>query len=277
MLNFLRHEVRIRRGSILGWAAGLAFFAVVYMAFYPALPPEMLELNLQEVEIYRALGVMEMATFEGYMASTVFNFLPLLLGIFAITSGANALAGEEDNGTLELLVALPLARWQVVLTKALAMTISALIVFSLVGLALMSGFAAIQSQFEATATAAGLFRITLSYLPITLVFMMLSLFLGAYLPHRRAAMVMATVALLFSYFGNNLANLVEGLRPVQRFLPFYYVDSSVTALVEGPAWGDLLLLLAVALVFLLLAVLSFARRNITVGAWPWQRPSKSFG
>ena len=38
------------------------------------------------------------------------------------------------------------------------------------------------------------------------------------------------------------------------------------------AWREIGILLAIGLGFVLLAVLSFRRRNLTVGAWPWQRP-----
>jgi len=38
------------------------------------------------------------------------------------------------------------------------------------------------------------------------------------------------------------------------------------------AWSNMLILFLIGLGFLILAVLSFQRRNLTVGAWPWQRP-----
>jgi hypothetical protein len=43
-------------------------------------------------------------------------------------------------------------------------------------------------------------------------------------------------------------------------------------LTDDVAWGDMLVLLLMSIGFLVLAVLSFQRRNLTVGAWPWQRP-----
>jgi ABC-2 type transport system permease protein len=41
--------------------------------------------------------------------------------------------------------------------------------------------------------------------------------------------------------------------------------------VNGPQTSDVLILLGVSLVAFLLAVVFFQRRDITVGAWPWQR------
>lgn len=271
MLNYLRHELAARRGSILGWTIGLAFFVSLYTSVYPTMPAEMLDLNLEGIELYQALGIMEMTTFEGYLASTVFNFLGLLTGIYAVVAGVSALAGEEDSGTLELILALPLPRRQIVLVKALAISLSAAIILGLVGLFLMGALAAIQPQIETRVSASGLLAVVLGHLPILLLFMMLSLFLGAYLPNRRSATAAGLVALLASYFIDNLANIAESIQPLQRFSPFYYFDLGPAAILEGLPAGDQLLLLAVAAAFLLLALFSFERRNVTVGAWPWQR------
>jgi ABC-2 type transport system permease protein len=277
MFSLLLHEIRKHRGGIIGWTIGLGLYAVSYMAFYPSMPQEFLEMDLQSIEIYQMFGDMSMATFEGYMASTIFNFLALLLGIFAVVNGTAALAGEEDSGTLELLVALPLPRWQVVLAKALGMGVAALIILALVGLGMAGMFLAIQNQMTATAAAADLLRLTLSYWPFTMAFLMIGLFLGAYLPTRRAAASAATVALLVSYFGHNLAGLFEQLEPLRPLSPFHYLNLSPNALVEGQATGDILVLLAITAVFLLLAIVCFQRRDITVSAWPWQRTARNAG
>jgi hypothetical protein len=41
--------------------------------------------------------------------------------------------------------------------------------------------------------------------------------------------------------------------------------------IDGAQAGDILLLLGVTVVFFALALVGFQRRNVTVGAWPWQR------
>jgi ABC-2 type transport system permease protein len=272
MLNLLLHEIRVRRGAILGWTIGLGFFAIMYMSFFPALPAELLDLPIEEIEIYRAMGVESMATFEGYMLSTVFNFFPLLAGIFGVVLGVGALAGEEDNGTLELLASLPISRVGLVLGKAAALGLGALIVMLLVGLGVMGVFSILQDQIPTGISALDLFFAILINWLITFVFITLSLFLGAYLPNRRTALSASVVLLIFTFFGNNLAGLVPSLEAYQPLLPFYYSDQVVRTLVGETAWNEALILLALAAGFLILALISFQRRNITVGAWAWQRP-----
>jgi ABC-2 type transport system permease protein len=271
MYKLLLHEIKVRRGAIIGWTIGLSFFSIMYMSFYPALPPEFLDFPIEEIEIYRAMGVMSMVTFEGYMLSTVWNFLALLAGIFGIVIGIGALAGEEDSGTLELLASLPLSRLQLFLAKAAALVMVVLLVMVLVGVAVVVAFVAIQDQFETFITAADLFLVTLSHWLITYVFAALSLFIGAYFPNRRAGLSAAFAILVLAFFGNNLAGLVPSLEPLQPFMPFYYFDQVLGVFVGDAAWGDALVLLVMAVGFLLLGMISFQKRNLTVGVWPWQR------
>jgi ABC-2 type transport system permease protein len=271
MYKLLLHEIKVRWGAIIGWTIGLSFFSIMYMSFYPALPPEFLDFPIEEIEIYRAMGVMSMVTFEGYMLSTVWNFLAMLAGIFGIVIGIGALAGEEDSGTLELLASLPLSRLQLFLAKAAALAMVVLLVMVLVGVAVVVAFMAIQDQFETFITAADLFLVTLSHWLITYVFAALSLFIGAYFPNRRAGLSAAFAILVLAFFGNNLAGLVPSLEPLQPFMPFYYFDQVLGVFVGDAAWGDAFVLLVMAVGFLLLGMISFQKRNLTVGAWPWQR------
>jgi ABC-2 type transport system permease protein len=119
-------------------------------------------------------------------------------------------------------------------------------------------------------TAGDLVVVALATWPLVGFFAMFSLFLGALTPNRRTASIIATVFLVFSYFANNLASMVDWLERIQPILPFYYLDSA-NLMKEGPDLQNTLILLAAGAVSLLLALVFFQRRNITVGAWPWQQ------
>jgi ABC-2 type transport system permease protein len=266
MFNLLKTELLSRRNAILGWGIGLILFGAMYIAIYPEMAGQLGDLS--DISIYEAMGV-EMATFEGFLASTVVQYIAIILGVYGLIAGTGTLAGEEDNGTLELLLATPLPRWQIVLVKALALAIVLLLILAIAG----AGNAAVLSAVEIETDVAplDLFMVTMSAWPIVLLFTMLSLFLGAYLPSRRAAASLATVVYILSYFGDGLAGMVNSLEPIRPLSPFYHFESSAAVFTEGIPPEGILILLGAALAFLLLAILSFSRRNVTVGAWPWQR------
>ena len=117
MLRLLLQELRFRRNAMIGWGLGLCFIPVTYIGLYPSIADQMAAFQeILDLAIYRAMGF-SMGSFEGYMASTVTNLVPVILCIYAIINGTGTLAGEEDDGRLELIVALPIPRWQIVTVK----------------------------------------------------------------------------------------------------------------------------------------------------------------
>jgi len=269
MLNLFKHEVQSRLGAMAGWGIGLGLFAAMYIGVYPQMGEQMAD--LADLELYRAMGI-DVGSFAGYIASAVLQFMTLLLGIYAIITSTDALAGEEDSGRLELVLAMPLRRWQIVTTKALAMALIAFLILVIMGAGSALVLNAVKATTPVDVSAGQLFGAVLNGWPLTLVVMMLGLFLGAYLPNRRTAALTLTVIFVASYFGNTLGRMIDSLAEVRRLTLFYYLDTSTTIFTAGVKASDLAVLLGLAALFFGLALLAFQRRNVTVGAWPWQRP-----
>lgn len=59
------------------------------------------------------------------------------------------------------------------------------------------------------------------------------------------------------------------LRSAHRFADYDGICHDLAA-------SDVLILVGAAVVFFILALVSFQRRNVTVGAWPWQRAGRSY-
>lgn len=271
MLNFLRYELANLRGATLGWALAVGMFGCVYVAFYPSLPPEMTQLDLSQIELYQVIGSFNMSTFESYVASTILMFMAVIAVVFGITIGTHALAGEEEDGTLELLVTLPMTRAQVVMVKGIAILLSILMVLVLAGAALALLFIAMRDQIQTDLTPGQMFQVVLNAWPITSAFAMFGLWMGATLPSRKLASAAATGLFLASFLSNNLAGLVEGLAGVEKYSLFHYYNVSVEVFTEGVAASDVLMLVGALLAFWLLAGLAFQRRDLTAAAWPWRR------
>ncbi len=268
MFRLLIQELKFRRGAILGWGLGLCFFPLVYVGIYPSVAEEMSA--FAELEIYQAMG-MTLGTFADWVASILVVFLPLIAAIYAIINGTGTLAGEEEDGRLEMLVTLPLPRWQIVTAKALAFTIYSLVIYLVVSLVSWGVFEAIKDQIETRLVGQDMLMGVMSGWPLVFAMGMLSLFLAAFCSRRRIASMIAAAILVISYFGSNLAASTPVLEPFEPFFLFTYIDGAGEAFTAGQATGDILVLLGIGLVAFLLAVLFFQRRRLTVGAWPWQR------
>ena len=271
MLRLLQQEMRSRRGAIIGWGLGLSFFPVVYLSLYPTVAEEMSSFqSLMELPIYQAMG-MTLASFEGFVASTVTNLVPVLLCIYAVMAGVGTLAGEEENGRLELIAALPIPRWQIVTVKAIAIGLALFLILLIVGTASALTFMAIESQVETAVTPLSLLFNLLAAWPVAMAVGMISLFLGAFCPTRRVAAVIAGVIVATGYFGSNLAGMISSLEKARKLFLFTYYEATADALVSGQQPGNMLVLLVVALIAYGSAVYFFRRRNLTVGEWPWHK------
>ena len=268
MFRLLLQELKFRRNNIIGWGLGLLFFPLVYIAIYPSVAEEMA--GLADLEIYKAMG-MSLGTFGDWIGSILIIFLPLIAAIYAIINGTGTLAGEEEDGRLEMLVTLPLARWKIITAKALALSISIFIILLINAIVSLLVFRGIQDRVETNLVGMDIFNGVLSTWPLVFAVAMIAIFLAAFCSRRRIASMIASAVLVISYFGSNLATSTKLLEPFEPIFLYTYIDGTGPALINGQAAGDMLVLVSVGLVSFALAVFFFQRRKLTVGMWPWQR------
>lgn len=275
MLNLLWVELKKRATAVIGWGVGIGAYLALILSVSPELAPMFGDIDLASIPIYQMFGLTEnnMMSIAGLVAVYV-SFIGVTIAVYGVITGANALAGEEDDGTLEVLMALPLARWQIVMAKTIAIAIAIFAVLVIAFLGYLFVFPAVEAEIGGEFGLYELFLSTVEAWPLTFMFAMFALFLGAYLPRRSQAMAVSLGVLLGSYLFNNLAQQAGPLKELRQFLPFYYsVGGEVLS--KGLDLEKMALLTGVGLVFLVLALLSFQRRNVTVGAWPWVRPSRA--
>ena len=268
MLNLLIYEIRSRWRAILGWSFGLILFGAVYISIFPGLFEQMTE--FKDLSIYKIVG-MQLGSIEGYMASVVLVYFSILLGIYCIIASTSTLAGEEDNGTLELIVTMPLSRWQILTAKAIALSVVALFIMIIASIGNAFILALVKINNPINVTPFGLFTALMSSLPLALAFIMIGLFLGALLPNRRLSVTVMTIFFIASFFGENIAGMVKSLEPIRYFSLFNYYNTTETIFTDGAQLSDILILIGIAAIFFILALICFSSRNITVGAWPWQQ------
>jgi ABC-2 type transport system permease protein len=142
LLRFLKD----RRRLILWWCVGLGAGVLLSIAFYPsfkqqgeALDEMMKDLPEGLKALAGAQGSVSLTSPEGFLNSQVFvQVLPIALLVLAIGAGARAIAGAEDDGTLELLLANPVTRVRVAVERYIAAMLNVIIV-ALVASAVLVG------------------------------------------------------------------------------------------------------------------------------------------
>jgi ABC-2 type transport system permease protein len=259
LFALVSHTVRMQLRSIVIWGAALGLYSAAMVATFTAIEGSAAQLN-QLMEAYpkgmlEAFGVTDLGDPANYLNSQFFGLAPLALAFFPILALANAIAGAEERGTIDVLLGNPLPRWQLVAGSFLATALSLLGICALVGL-LTWGTATLMdvnlSLREITAGALNLW-------PITVVFGALALLCSA-LFHRRALAISIPAFLLFGmYLIDAIGRASKDLEDWRPASAFYYYGSAIE---NGINWTHFLSITAIALALLLLAAFAFRRRDI---------------
>lgn len=272
MITIFLNAFSRSRGAIIAWGASLGLLGLFMMSFFETLAgqKDTLEKLLASYppEMMAFFGDMTaMFTPQGYLGVEFFSYMPIVLGISAVLSGSGLLAADEENGTLDLLLAHPVSRTALFLGRGLAFLATLLCILGLAWLGMVIG-AQIYGLDIAAASLIGPF---LSLLGELLLFGALALLLSLLLPSRQLAAMLSSLVLMASYFITSLARIDEDLEAVARFSPLNYYQSGDAITKLNLEWlGGLL---AVALVFALLAWWRFERRDIRVaGEGSWRLP-----
>lgn len=260
----LRKCLRDNRAATIGIGLVIGGLSLMDVLIYPSYRESLEDFEMPEV--FKAfLGeAASIATPEGFLTTEFFSWAPLLLITLAIIGGTAALAGEEGAGTLDLLLAQPIRRRHVVLEKAAALALAIL----LAAFAGLLGFALGQIRVDMDIATSRFVAAIVNMLPLSWLFLALSLWASAALPSRGAAAMPVTGIAVISFIIQLVGQSVPSLHTAQKASPFYWAEAS-RILLHGFDWLRSGVLFGLALLVLLLAIRSFEGRDIATGSREW--------
>jgi ABC-2 type transport system permease protein len=257
--------LRDLRRSLVWWSVGLAGLVAIVVAVFPTISgnAEMKKLIASYPEAIKGFvsfgGQVDYTSGPGYLGSELFAiYAPLLLLIAAIGAGARATAGEEEAGTLDLLLANPVSRRRVVLEKLVALAIEA----TLLGVVLWSALAVGVTAASMHVSLGNLAAAVTSVVVLAVGFGAIAAVVGAATGRRAIATGVTAAVAVAAYLVNSLAPLVHALHAVQKASPFYHYGAS-DPLRNGLDPVHVLVLLAIVAVATVVAPLLFERRDLS--------------
>jgi ABC-2 type transport system permease protein len=263
MKSVIKWTMRQRKTSTIWWSVAMAAFIFINMIFYPSFKNDAAELqksfeNLPDAAVQLFGGSTDFFSPVGFMNSQIFFLmLPMILGIFAISLGAGLLAREEQDKTIEGLLARPISRTKLLQAKATTGVILLFIV-SLVGLFTViitskvvgleiSNPSLIQAMFVCY-----LFALSLGSI---------AYFLTATGRARGAGIGVAAFVGIGGYLISSLAGTVSWLSGPSKLFPFEYYQSE--AILRGTYnWNNIWYFVILIGVCKLLSWVAFRRRDL---------------
>jgi ABC-2 type transport system permease protein len=278
VLTTFRHALFWMRGQILGWGLGIAALGLLLVPFYDVFMErqtdflQMIESYPPEFLAFFGGDAAAIATPEGYLGMYGFSLLPIIVGIFALLVGSGLLAGDEEAGRMDLILAHPVSRRALFWGRlaAFAVASAAIAILGWLGFAiLLSG-----SSLEISAL-----QMALPFVPVlaqTLIYGTLAALLSMLLPTRRLAAMLTGVVMVISYIASSMSGLDKSLASLAKYLPYEYFQGGEA--IDGLDLASFLILMAASAVLALLTWWRFERRDVRVageGSWelPWPRKS----
>lgn len=277
MLTVFTNSMRRYLWQILGWGLSLAVLGGYLIRFYDMMAAQQAQLSQlfknYPPELMAFFGDMDkIFTPSGYLDTEFFSYMTLIIGIYAVLSGSGLLAGDEENGTLDLVMAHPISRTALFMGRLAAFVIATLGILVITWL----GFVISMPGTSLKISPGDMALPFLSLFSILILFGALALVVSLLLPSRRLSAMVAGLVLVASFFISSLVRIDNRLEEIAKFSPLNYYQGGLA--VDGMDWKWFGGLLAVSVVLILLTWWRFESRDIRVsGEGSWRIPGLAFG
>ena len=265
-LDVFRRELADHRRSLIGCGVGALLLVALYVFLYPSIKSS--GAGVQQLlntlpkgfrNAFLPAGVSYLSP-PGYLGTELFSIIvPALLLVMGVLAGSRALAGEEQNGTIDLLLSTPVRRTRLAVEKACGALAPLLVVAAAIWLAIVV-------IGPSQGITLGLGNLTLTVLAVALMgvgFGMLAFLVASATGSVGIGGGSAAALAVAMYALSIVGSLVPWLTGFANAVsPFHWTGGSA-ALTTGVPWSGMLLLIVCPIVLLGASVVLYERRDLT--------------
>lgn len=259
-IGITRLDLLLRRRGTIGYALGMALYTFVVVALYPQFKDDagldrFTEGNSTIAALFGAIG--SLTSPIGWLNANIYsNFLPLVVLLLGIGYGASAIAGQDEDGTLGLIVTMPVSRRQILAQKTVALVLLAVPTVAATLLVVLAGRA-----FELSVPFGALVGTSIGTVLLGIDFGVLALFVGALSGSRSIALGVTSAIAAASYLISSLAPVTHWVSPL-RFGSLFFWAIGDGQLRNGLSLTSVLVLVAFAIVGFAAAATAFERQDV---------------
>jgi ABC-2 type transport system permease protein len=246
-----------KRYMICGWFIGVTAMTLLTMSVYNSFSDGAIADSLKELPpaMQKLVGDMDsFKTIGGYISQQIFALrVPLLLTILSIAVLVSVSAGDEEKGLVETQLTLPIGRTQLLLQK-MAAAITVIVLASLGALlGVQSGLLLVNQSYSLLNVMPHL----LNCLLVSVCYGLVGFTVASVTGKRGLALGAASGLAFASFLVNSMAASVSYMADIDKFTLFHYY-----AIKGGYNWGNISLLVAIALVLIVISTVAFRGRDI---------------
>lgn len=254
-----------RRRTIFYWAAGISSLLIVTFSAWPALSDNAAAMesmvNALPTEMFAMFGMTDpssLTTPAGFISSRAYlNMGPLIMIIFTVGGVSALVAKEERNGVLDMVLSNPVTRRSVLVQKAAALGLQAVLIGLIMTIVTFAG----NAIWNTDLVPINMIGANVGLVLIGLFFGGMVLGLWSVMASGGAAVAITSAFAVITYFINGLGSVVEPIAVVRPISPFYWYIGDTAPLAKGiePAY---MMLFIGALAFTAVAMWRFDSRDL---------------
>ena len=261
-LPLARQDLHDRSRSLLGWGTGIMAYAGLMIALYPSVrDSEAVAAAVEDYpdvlqEFLGGAGALDLTSGPGFLQAEVFGLvLPLLLTVAAIGIGAR-FASDQRSGLLDLVMANPVRRRQVVGERALVLVAVVVLLTACAGLVI----AVFSTPVDLSIGGVELLAALVSTAVLASFHGAVALLVAARTGDRGLAITAAAVVFTIGYVVAGLGGIIDWLEPGRQVSP-HHLTVGALPLRDGFELGVLGVAAATA-ALIWLALEAFDRRDL---------------
>lgn len=254
---------RDHRKSFFAWSLTLLALVSLQMSIYPSIS-ENKSVIQKFLEAYpdaikKIFRMQDYTSGPGFLGTELYSMMiPLVLIAVGATWGASATAEEEDEGTADVLLTLPISRVRIIIAK-IAATVTAVTVLAFLA---MANVLVLRGVVDMKIDTGKLFAGSISSVAISLFFTGVAFLIGSMSRRKGTAVGAVTGLALITFLIYSLSGLVDDFDRVRPFNPMEW-GLAGNPLFEGIDTAGTLKLALSALILLALANYKFDHKDIS--------------
>lgn len=201
-------------------------------------------------------------TLGGFMSWRILNFMPVLIGIWAVVALSGTLAGEVSRGSMDMLASTPVGRARVAIQKLAGYLVALALGIGIATMGMIAAFAAF-AKLPGDQVGVDAIVAHAAWLYLVALFPGAVAFAVAPMLGRGGALGAGAIVLFGSFVVNGFASSVsvfEAIRP----LSYFGLTADHRPIAGRFDWPAVAAIAGVAVVLLAAGVYSFARRDVLV-------------
>jgi len=265
--NIYLKTLRDMRRALLWWGVGMFVFSLWMITLFPSIEESSVDIQNyvdsfpESFRAFFATERLDFSTLEGFITMELLSiFYPVLILAFAVSYGAGLLGGEEESGTLEILLSMPVPRWRVMVDQFAALVTFILIVLLATWLGIVAGILVVGIE---DADLLNLLAGILNMAPLALFFGALAYCLTGVRGGKGTALGVTLALAAATYLMHTLSETASLPGWMQTVSPWYYYDG-LNVLIDGVDPFSVGLLLGLALLLVAVGIFAFERRDVGV-------------